>query len=265
MSSGGSVHTDTSTVLEESPGEKWTTEQTVMASVGITAPEIERRKRLVGIGPEDHERIAQVRDIVVRHADELTDAFFAHLGREDARIELHAQLVAQARPLKREHLAAMVQGRYDLAYAQQRIRLALVYGRFEVETSVFLGAYHNLLASIQRTILLETALSPPIALEAFLSLRRVAFFDLSLQNDVLIHQRERLIHLQAQAMRELSAPVLQIRDRLLLMPMIGVIDSQRARMMTDKLWAAIRRSRALVVVLDVTGVAAIDEVVGESL
>src|SRR5262245_30104038 len=49
------------------------------------------------------------------------------------------------------------------------------------------------------------------------------------------------------------------------MPMIGIIDSQRARMITDKLLAAIRRSRALVAVLDFTGVPSMDEAVADHL
>ena len=242
----------------ESPWSEPITEEAVLANFGLSDPEIERRKRLVGIRLEDCEQIANVREVVEKHADELTEAFFDHLGREDARVPRYNELVATARPLKNEHLLAMVRGPYDLAYARQRLRLGLVYGRFGLETSVFLGAYHDLLAGIQRTLIRESKRPAPVALEAFLSLRRVAFFDLSLQIDVLIHRREQVIRQQAQAIRELSTPVLQLRDRLLLMPMIGVIDSHRVLLMTDRLLSTIRRSRARVVVLDVTGVASLD-------
>jgi len=55
--------------------------------------------------------------------------------------------------------------------------------------------------------------------------------------------------------RELSTPVLPIRERLLLLPVIGVIDPQRAAQLTDRLLGAIRNNRARAVVVDVTGVA----------
>src|SRR5213076_1252577 len=58
---------------------------------------------------------------------------------------------------------------------------------------------------------------------------------------------------------------LQIRDRLLLLPIVGVIDSQRARLITDGVLRAIRDSRARVVVVDVTGVATIDSRVANHL
>src|SRR5436853_6614375 len=45
-------------------------------------------------------------------------------------------------------------------------------------------------------------------------------------------ERERIIREQQEAIRELSTPVLQVRERLLILPIIGVIDPQRARQLT---------------------------------
>ena len=73
-----------------------------------------------------------------------------------------------------------------------------------------------------------------------------------------VQERERIIREQQEAIRELSTPVLQVRERLLILPIIGVIDPQRARQLTEQLLAAIRTNRAKVVVIDITGVAAID-------
>ena len=73
-----------------------------------------------------------------------------------------------------------------------------------------------------------------------------------------VEERERIIRQQQEAIRELSTPVLQVRERLLILPIIGVIDPQRARQLTEQLLRAIRANRAKVVVIDVTGVAAMD-------
>jgi len=54
--------------------------------------------------------------------------------------------------------------------------------------------------------------------------------------------------------RELSTPVLRIRDRLLILPVIGQIDGQRAQHLTAELLSSIRINRARVVVIDMTGV-----------
>ena len=68
---------------------------------------------------------------------------------------------------------------------------------------------------------------------------------------MIVFERERLIHQQQEALRELSTPVLQIRDRLLILPIIGVIDTQRARQITESLLQTIR-SRTGVTALHVT-------------
>ncbi len=80
-----------------------------------------------------------------------------------------------------------------------------------------------------------------------------------------VQERERTIRQQQEAIRELSTPVLQVRERLLILPIIGVIDPQRARQLTEQLLRGIRTNRAKVVVIDITGVAAMDSTVANHL
>src|SRR6476646_7393518 len=80
-----------------------------------------------------------------------------------------------------------------------------------------------------------------------------------------VQERERIIREQQEAIRELSTPVLQVRERLLILPIIGVMDPQRARQLTEQLLRGIRANRARVVVIDITGVAAIDSAVANHI
>jgi rsbT co-antagonist protein RsbR len=80
-----------------------------------------------------------------------------------------------------------------------------------------------------------------------------------------VQERERVIRQQQEAIRELSTPVLQVRERLLILPIIGVIDPQRARQLTEQLLRGIRTNRAKVIVIDITGVAAMDATVANHL
>jgi rsbT co-antagonist protein RsbR len=80
-----------------------------------------------------------------------------------------------------------------------------------------------------------------------------------------VQERERVIREQQAAIRELSTPVLQVREQLLILPIIGMLDSQRARQLTEQLLSAIQTNRAKVVVIDITGVATIDVTVADHL
>ena len=80
-----------------------------------------------------------------------------------------------------------------------------------------------------------------------------------------VDERERVIRQQQDAIRELSTPVLPVRERLLILPIIGVLDSDRAKQLTEQLLAGIRTHRAKVVVIDITGAPDVDETVANHL
>jgi rsbT co-antagonist protein RsbR len=88
---------------------------------------------------------------------------------------------------------------------------------------------------------------------------------MSVIGDAYLHTKEQTIFEQQEAIQELSTPVLTLMEGLLLLPVVGVLDSHRARQMTDQLLQAIHRYRAKVVVIDITGVAAVDSMVANHL
>jgi rsbT co-antagonist protein RsbR len=224
-------------------------EQSLMRSMGLSREAIDRRKAFVGLTAEDLREIAALKKPVQDTVDKHVDAFFAYLATlpEAQGLTQNPQALARARQLKRAHLIAMVEGEYGEPYVEQRLSLAQLYSKVALEPAVFLGAFNHLLRS------LESA-----ADGHFGSLRKIAFFDLALITDVLVHERERVIRLQSEAIRELSTPVLQVRDRLLLIPIIGMIDTHRAQLIMENVLDGIRGRRAKVVVMDVTGVSTID-------
>jgi rsbT co-antagonist protein RsbR len=80
-----------------------------------------------------------------------------------------------------------------------------------------------------------------------------------------VRERERIIREQQEAIRVLSTPVLPVRERLLILPVIGTVDPLRARQLTEQLLRGIRTNRARVVVMDITGVPAMDATVANHL
>ena len=80
-----------------------------------------------------------------------------------------------------------------------------------------------------------------------------------------VQERERVIREQQEAIRVLSTPVLPVRERLLILPVIGTVDPLRARQLTEQLLRGIRINRARVVVMDITGVPAMDATVANHL
>ncbi|NOZ70401.1 MAG: STAS domain-containing protein [Chloroflexi bacterium] len=76
--------------------------------------------------------------------------------------------------------------------------------------------------------------------------------------DTYVNHREALIAEQTAAILEMASPTLRVWDDVVLLPLVGVIDTERAQVMLDSLLNAIAETEATVAILDVTGVPVID-------
>jgi PAS domain S-box-containing protein len=78
-------------------------------------------------------------------------------------------------------------------------------------------------------------------------------------------EQEQLVARQRDEILELSTPVIQVWDKVLVLPVIGTLDSLRASRLTESLLERISLEQAEVVILDVSGVPAIDTEVAQHL
>jgi len=76
-----------------------------------------------------------------------------------------------------------------------------------------------------------------------------------------LEERARL----AETLRELSTPIVPVMEGILILPLIGAIDSERARHIMEDLLEAVRRQRARFVLVDITGVPVVDTMVANHL
>lgn len=78
-------------------------------------------------------------------------------------------------------------------------------------------------------------------------------------------QQEELIRAQSLAIAELSTPLIPITESILVMPLIGVVDSMRAKQVMESLLQGLASSRGQVVILDITGVPVVDTQVASTI
>jgi PAS domain S-box-containing protein len=77
--------------------------------------------------------------------------------------------------------------------------------------------------------------------------------------------QEEIIRTQAAALAELSTPLIPITDTVMVMPLIGTVDSRRAQQVIDSLLEGVASSRAQTAILDITGVPVVDTQVANAL
>jgi rsbT co-antagonist protein RsbR len=81
------------------------------------------------------------------------------------------------------------------------------------------------------------------------------------------HQRlqDEIIRAQAAALAELSTPIIPLSDQVMVMPLIGALDSRRVQQVFDTLLNGLAMSQAAVAILDITGVPVVDTQVAHGL
>ena len=70
---------------------------------------------------------------------------------------------------------------------------------------------------------------------------------------------------QNEALMEMSTPVTVIWDRILLLPIVGILDSKRTLDMMDSILKTISTSQSIVILIDISGVAVVDTAVANHL
>ena len=80
-----------------------------------------------------------------------------------------------------------------------------------------------------------------------------------------LEEKERTIKAQQDEIKETSTPITEIWDGVLTLPIIGTLDSSRTVSVMEKLLSRIESEHARVVVMDITGVIAIDSQVSHHL
>jgi rsbT co-antagonist protein RsbR len=233
----------------------------------ITEYELLGRKNFLQFGDSDVDNLIEINDLARRYANSVIEDFYEHLlSFEETRTFFRdPEVLKCVQSAQLEYFLRLTQGNYDLAYAQNRRRIGAIHERIELPVKAYLGMYNYYLRAVATRLVEAYEGDPKRAWSAFLSLMKLTFLDIGLAIDTYIYARERTIREQQEAIQELPIPVLPFREGMLLVPIIGLIDSLRARLLTEQLLGAVRDNRAKVVVIDITGVQAVDSKVANHM
>jgi rsbT co-antagonist protein RsbR len=176
----------------------------------------------------------ELRIQVSRLLDELASAFAAHSGKTPPDIATDGALATTARELSASRAKA---------------------GFKPADTAHYVIALKNVLT---KRLVRELSQSPS-KLAACLTAVDDVLDRLSLLTfEAYVEARDKIITQQSLSLMELSTPVIRLWDQVLILPLIGVIDTLRARQFTERLLEAITRYEATVTIIDVTGVPVLD-------
>jgi len=236
-----------------------------MTTLKLDEAELRARRAFCELTEDDLQRLRGLRPLAEKHSAELVEAFYALLlSHEQTRKFFPDE--ATVRRVKRtqsEYFLGLFEGRCDLAYVEDRLRVGAVHERIGLSPKWYLAAYRKYLALLHSK--LGSELAPADAAAAFQSLQKLVFFDVTIAIDTYIAANIETIQRHQTALRELSTPVIRVHDRVLLLPLVGAIDSLRAQQIMDAVLLRIVEEKARCIIVDIAGVPVVDTKVADSL
>lgn len=244
-----------------------TTKETILPETSISAAAIGLRKAFLEFTDDDAAVLEGVNELATRYADAVIDEFYQHLlSFDETRAFLtDPEVLRHVKGMQKAYFLRLTQGNYEQEYVANRVKIGEIHERIGLPVKSYFGMYCFYLRAVLKRLHDEYRDAPEQAFTVFNSLLKLTFFDMGLATDTYLESRERTIQGQQAAIRELSTPVLLLRPGLLLLPIIGLIDTQRARQLTEQLLRSVRANRAAVVVIDITGVPSVDTKVANHL
>jgi rsbT co-antagonist protein RsbR len=227
--------------------------------------ELMSRRNFYEITQDDLERLALLRPLAERHSVQVVDSLYELiLGHPESRAFFPDEATVQrVKRLQRDYFLGLFAGRVDLAYVEDRLRVGIAHERIGMSPKWYIGGYARYLRLLLDHLFVE--LAPQEAQSAYRSMIKLVLFDMSLALDTYIAANLDTVARHQAAIRELSTPVIRVHHRILLLPLVGTVDSHRAGQIMETLLLRVVDEQARAVIVDIAGVPTVDTLVADHL
>ncbi len=227
--------------------------------------ELRSRRAFYEITDEDLQRLAGLRGFAERNSQLIIDALYELMLREDESRAFfpNDSTVNHVKGMQRAYFNGLFSGRLDLAYVEDRLRVGSVHERIGMPPKLYIGAYSCYLRLLFDRLVAE--LPTEEAHAAYRSVAKLVSFDKALAIDTYIEANLTTVARHQAAIRELSTPVIRVHRRVLLLPLVGTVDSHRAARIMETLLLRVVEEQARAVIVDIAGVPTVDTMVADHL
>jgi rsbT co-antagonist protein RsbR len=236
-----------------------------MSVLKLDANELQSRRAFFELTDDDLARLASLRSFAEGCTDEIVEGFYQLLlSHPQTRSFLADEtLVRRLKRTQSEYFLGLFSGRCDLAYVEDRLRVGATHERIGLPPTLYLGAYRRYLQLVLDRLFRD--LPKEEAQAAFGAIQRIVYFDQALAVDTYIAANLETIDRHQAAIRELSTPVIKVHDGVLLLPLVGALDSLRAQQVMESVLLRVVEEQAQCLIMDIAGVPVVDTKVADHL
>jgi rsbT co-antagonist protein RsbR len=238
-----------------------------MEILKLDEEELKRRLAFFELKDEDFSRLTSLKPFAERCTNEITEGLYELImGQPESREFFPDQgTLNRVKKLQNSYFLRLFTGKYDLDYVKDRLRVGMTHERIGMPPKLYLGAYRRYLELIDARLLTHFRGNEDEAAKALSSVRKIIFFDMALAIDTYIAAYLETMTRHQAAIRELSTPVIKVHDRILLLPIVGTVDTQRAHQIMETVLMQVVEQQAKVMILDIAGVPVVDTKVADHI
>lgn len=215
----------------------------------------------------DIARIRWVEPILKRQLPRFVDDFYAWMsGQKEFEVFFasNPSRLERVKQLQLMHWESFLRAQLDEAWFAERKHVGAVHAHIDLPNDIYFAAMSRsgkLLVDCLRQM------QPPMPdVDSVIdSIIKLVFLDAYVVIDEISRIHREKISSGTKALLEISTPVTPIWEGILLLPLLGVLDSVRAQDIMDKTLNKIAETRAKVFVVDISGVGSMDTAVANQL
>lgn len=152
----------------------------------------------------------------------------------------------------------------DANYVARRRRLGEMHAQIQLPLDSYLTAVNKSLTILTRSMR-ESKMSAGKASSMKSAVTKLLNLDNTIIVGTFMAMTQQKIAEQTEAIMQMSTPVAAIWEGILLLPIVGIIDSARANEIMNSILSKILETQAKVIILDISGVAVVDTAVANHL
>ena len=175
-----------------------------------------------------------------------------------------ADLLKDVQVRQVEYWKDFFQANVNSTYVARRKRLGEMHAHIQLPLDSYLTAVNKSLSILTRSMR-DKKMSDKQAIAMKSAVTKLLNMDNTIIVGTFMSMTQQKIAEQTDALLQMSTPVAAIWDGILLLPIVGVIDSARANEIMNSILTKILETHAKVIILDISGVAVVDTAVANHL
>jgi rsbT co-antagonist protein RsbR len=217
------------------------------------------------LSPHDLSLIKQCGTRISDRIDHVVDSFYEWLGEQpEFNVFFNSQdTVERVKKLQKVYWADFFSGVVDQRYVDYRVHIGELHAQRDMPNLIYFAAMLRFqLLFIEE--LLNCGLDKDQLKPAIRAFNKLLMLDTYVTSDQIAQFAKRRVVESGKVMLAMSTPVTSIWDGILLLPLVGIVDSQRTQDIMEKTLSRIADSRARVFVMDISGVVTVDTAVANN-